>query len=131
MELDCFKFDICLQEQPATRRGILSTTASLYDPFLDIDDGLKVGGRLSNSSLCSRFKHPAIIPKDHHITKLIIADCHEKVKHQGKEYLFNIAVRQCWHTPKRNLLTGDTVIVKDSDLPRHNNLLVNLQRRVL
>lgn len=33
MEFDCFKFDICLQEQPATRRGILSTIASLYDPL--------------------------------------------------------------------------------------------------
>ncbi len=31
VELDCFKFDVCLKEQPATRRGILSTIASLYD----------------------------------------------------------------------------------------------------
>jgi len=29
-------------------------------------------------------KHPTIIPKDHHIAKLIIAHCYEKVKHQGK-----------------------------------------------
>lgn len=40
-----------------------------------------------------------------------------------KEYLSNIAVRQRWHTPKRNLLIGDIVIVKDNDLPRHKWLL--------
>lgn len=33
MENDCFKFDICLKEQPATQRGILSTIASLFDPL--------------------------------------------------------------------------------------------------
>lgn len=36
-----------------------------------------------------------------------------------KEYLSNIALRQRWHTPRRNLSVGDIVIVKDSDLPRH------------
>ena len=30
---DCFKFDINLKDQPATRRGILSTVASFYDPL--------------------------------------------------------------------------------------------------
>lgn len=118
MELDCFKFDICLREQTASQCGILSTIALLYDPCLDIDGGFKVGGRLSNSSLCSQLKHPASIPKDHHITKLIIADCHKRVKHQGKEYLSNIAVRQGLHTPKKSF-NRDMVIVKDNDLPGH------------
>ncbi|XP_043109147.1 uncharacterized protein LOC122355169 [Puntigrus tetrazona] len=36
-----------------------------------------------------------------------------------KEYLSNIALRQRWHTPRRNLSVGDIVIVKDNDLPRH------------
>lgn len=33
VESDCFKFSVSLKEQPATRRGILSTVASLYDPL--------------------------------------------------------------------------------------------------
>lgn len=32
-DLDCFQFKIKLQQQPATRRGILSTVASVYDPL--------------------------------------------------------------------------------------------------
>lgn len=69
----------------------LSSRNELYNlnPFLDSDGVLKVGGRLSNSSLCHSLKHPVIIPKNHHITRLIIADCHEKVKHQGKGFTIN------------------------------------------
>lgn len=32
-ESDCFKFSIQLQDHPATRRNILSTVASVYDPL--------------------------------------------------------------------------------------------------
>lgn len=81
-------------------KGIqLSSHNELYnlDPFLDSDGVLKVGGRLRNSSICSLLKHPTIIPKDHHITKMIIADCHERVKHQGKGFTINeIRSRGFW-----------------------------------
>ncbi|XP_013856282.1 uncharacterized protein LOC106512149, partial [Austrofundulus limnaeus] len=33
VETDCFKFDNTLKNQPPTRRGILSTVASIYDPL--------------------------------------------------------------------------------------------------
>uniref|UniRef100_A0A1A8DVW7 DUF5641 domain-containing protein n=1 Tax=Nothobranchius kadleci TaxID=1051664 RepID=A0A1A8DVW7_NOTKA len=36
-----------------------------------------------------------------------------------KEYLSNIALRQRWHTPKRNLQLGDIVMMKDEGLPRN------------
>jgi hypothetical protein len=35
-----------------------------------------------------------------------------------KEYVANIAIRQRWHTPRRNMKCGDTVIVKAEDQPR-------------
>lgn len=54
------------------------------DAFLDKDGVLRLGGRLCNTSLPNSIKHPAIIPKDHHITKMIIAHHHERIKHQGK-----------------------------------------------
>lgn len=40
---------------------------------LHTDGMIKVGGRLSHSSCTHSFKHPLILPKDHHVTKLIIA----------------------------------------------------------
>ena len=33
VELDCFGFSIILKDQPLTRRGVLSTVASVYDPL--------------------------------------------------------------------------------------------------
>lgn len=36
-----------------------------------------------------------------------------------REYLFQIATRQRWHTPRRNLKVGDIVMEKASDLPRN------------
>ncbi|XP_054872902.1 uncharacterized protein LOC111584426 [Amphiprion ocellaris] len=59
------------------------------DVFLDRDGVLKVGGRLRCSNLPSSCKHPTVIPREHHITKLIIAHCHERVKHQGKGFTIN------------------------------------------
>lgn len=35
-----------------------------------------------------------------------------------KEYLLNIAARQKWHIPRRNLQVNDVVIIKDDMLPR-------------
>ena len=36
-----------------------------------------------------------------------------------REYLANIATRQKWHTPRRNLKVNDVVIVKEEFLPRN------------
>ncbi|XP_053733153.1 uncharacterized protein LOC128765925 isoform X1 [Synchiropus splendidus] len=74
------------------KRGILlSPQSQLYkfDAFLDQDGILKVGGRLRNSSLPTFQKHPTLLPKNHHITKLIIAHYHSTIKHQGKGMTMN------------------------------------------
>lgn len=50
-----------------------------------MDKGLlRVGGRLKQSSLSQELKHPVILPKNSHISKLILAHYHEKVCHQGR-----------------------------------------------
>ncbi|KAI3351065.1 hypothetical protein L3Q82_005632 [Scortum barcoo] len=69
----------------------LPSHSELYslDAFLDKDGVLRVGGRLRHSSLPESIKHPAIIPKGYHITKMIIAHCHERTKHQGKGLTIN------------------------------------------
>lgn len=36
-----------------------------------------------------------------------------------KEYLSNIALRQRWHAPRRNVNVGDIVIIKEEDVPRN------------
>lgn len=52
------------------------------NPFFD--EGLvKVGGRLKNANIHESQKHPIILPKDHHVTLLIIREEHLKQFHAG------------------------------------------------
>ncbi|XP_033228872.1 uncharacterized protein LOC117180482 [Belonocnema kinseyi] len=49
--------------------------------FLDKHGILRVGGRLKNSDLPKEQKHPIILPPHHHVTRLIIREEHERLKH--------------------------------------------------
>lgn len=74
------------QEIRAIQGGkVLQKSSALFhlDPILK--SGLfRVGGRLKQSSLSEEFKHPVILPKDSHITKLILTHYHAKICHQGR-----------------------------------------------
>ncbi|KAK7933319.1 hypothetical protein WMY93_004215 [Mugilogobius chulae] len=63
----------------------LPRTSPLFslDPILD-QGLLRVGGRLKKSTLNQSMKHPIILPKDHHITKLIMTHFHSNICHQGR-----------------------------------------------
>ncbi|XP_013855847.1 uncharacterized protein LOC106511638, partial [Austrofundulus limnaeus] len=58
-------------------------------PFLDEEGILRVGGRLSKAALHTHVKHPAILPKDSHISTLLIRHFHSKVHHQGRGMTMN------------------------------------------
>ena len=101
------------------------------DPFLDEDGILRVGGRLGSSRLPGDEKHPAILPKNAHISKLIIQECHEAVNHQGRGMTVNriramgywilgctSAVRSLiWKCVKCRKFRGTLETQKMSDLP--------------
>ena len=61
--------------------------SALYrlDPFIDGDGLLRVGGRLRRSHLGYGEKHPVLIPKGHHLAKLIVRHYHNQVHHQGRQ----------------------------------------------
>lgn len=63
------------------------------DPFLDDNGVLRVGGRLRRSNEDYVEKHPAILPRGHHLSNLAITYHHEKVHHQGR-LITHGAVRQ-------------------------------------
>ncbi|GAA6093826.1 uncharacterized protein LOC119223490 [Tachysurus ichikawai] len=50
---------------------------------------LRVGGRLKQSSLGHKVKHPVILPNNSHITKLIVSHFHTKTCHQGQSQTLN------------------------------------------
>ena len=68
------------------RRRILRKS-SLYrlDPFVDKNGILRVGGRLHRADLAYEEKHPAILPKNNHMSELLIHHYHHRVYHQGRQ----------------------------------------------
>ena len=52
-------------------------------PFLDGHGIIRAGGRIERADIpfCSR--HPVVLSRDHELTRLIIMNCHEKLKHEG------------------------------------------------
>ena len=58
-------------------------------PFLDDQGILRVGGRLTHAALHPHVKHPAILPKDSHLSTLLVKHYHERVHHQGRGMTMN------------------------------------------
>lgn len=53
-------------------------------PFLDGDSIIRVGGRLRFSDLSYDQKYPILIPKDTHLSYLLVSFAHDLVHHQGR-----------------------------------------------
>ncbi|KAL2099386.1 hypothetical protein ACEWY4_005866 [Coilia grayii] len=70
------------------------------DPVL-CDGVLRVGGRLSAAAMPEHTKHPVILPKDVHVTTLILRDTHEKIEHCGRLYMLS-QLRQIYWIPSAN-----------------------------
>ena len=66
------------------------------NPIL-ISEVLRVGGRLAKAKISFEAKHPAILPRDHQLTHLIIQDCHaRRVGHQGLNATLNCLMQRYW-----------------------------------
>jgi len=68
-----------------------------------------VGGRLSNSDLTEKQKHPIVLPYQHKITKLIFRHLHHSLLHCGPQLLLS-AMRQVYWPLKGRLLARSTVL---------------------
>ena len=73
------------------RESEVKSTSQLYnlDPYLDEDGVLRVGGHLRKAKMPDPVKHPAILPRDSHVTTLVIRHFHEKSNHQGRGITLN------------------------------------------
>lgn len=79
------------------RKGqIPSLQLQRLSPFLDENDLLRVGGRLSNSSLNFSSKHPILLPKKHFITDIIVDYYHIHYLHCGPQLLQSLISQKYW-----------------------------------
>lgn len=74
----------------------MSKCSNLYklDPILE-DGVLRVVGRLSKSATSDEIKHP-IIPKNLHVSTLILQDIHEWIGHDGRNHVLSQLSKKYW-----------------------------------
>lgn len=73
------------------------------NPFLE-KDLLRVGGRLQHSELSFNEKHPIIMPKSHHLTKLLIDQTHIRTLHGGAQLVMTSLRQQYWIIHMRSIV---------------------------
>lgn len=68
------------------KKNFLQKTSQLYklDPFMDEDGILRVGGRIRRANMDKNKKHPAILPRNSHMTELLLCHYHKRVQHQAE-----------------------------------------------
>ena len=74
-----------------------------FNPFLDEDGVLRVGGRLQQTTWPFERKHPVLLDK-HHLTELLVRHHHIERKHQGVEGLVAFIRRSLWIIGGRKMI---------------------------
>ncbi|XP_052561903.1 uncharacterized protein LOC120426371 [Culex pipiens pallens] len=84
-----------------------------FNPQLSKEGVIRVGGRLGNSDRNENFKHPIIIPGNHHFSKLL-ADClHLRLFHAGTQLMLATMRQKFWPLRGRDLCRQTTHQCKD------------------
>ncbi|XP_076392692.1 uncharacterized protein LOC105661897 [Megachile rotundata] len=72
------------------------------NPFIDSTGLLRVGGRLKHANLDFNQKHPILLPRAHHVTKLIIQYYHIRTFHGGVQVTLNAIRQNYWPVDGKN-----------------------------
>jgi len=88
VQFTCFSFLLDFLAGNSVSKDYRTELNSLkkLSPFLDDKGLIRVGGRLQRSSLAYDVKHPILLPKRHHLVKLVVFHYHELSRHSGYTY---------------------------------------------
>lgn len=75
-------------------------------PFLDENNLLRVGGRLSRADISELAAHPFVLPSRSRLTSLIIQHYHRVYTHAGYQTLHNILAQEFWILSPRRTIKG-------------------------
>ena len=82
--------------QSLTKAGRKPDIVQQLNLFLDDSGIIRCKGRLGNSELTHQARFPALLPRSHPATNLIIVDCHRKVLHGGVAHTLSRVRYQFW-----------------------------------
>ena len=72
-----------------------SSSLRSLDPIM-VDGLIRVGGRLSLASTSFESQHQIVLPKNDHVTNLIVESYHLISGHSGREYVLSLARMKFW-----------------------------------
>ena len=73
-----------------------SSPVAKLKPFRDPTKVLRVGGRLDKALIPFKERHPAILPRNHHLTHLIVYHHHLHLGHAGTERVLTEGCQRFW-----------------------------------
>ncbi|XP_046555837.1 uncharacterized protein LOC124265090 [Haliotis rubra] len=128
----------CEEIEHAERYWVKTVQLSLLDwetQYLDLapfmENGIiRVGGRLRHTTaLQYDEKHPILLPRGNHVSKLIMEDVHVKVAHAGQERTLGECQRKFWILRGRNLaryVVRNCVVCRKLRQPAHTTVMADL-----
>ncbi|XP_035227769.1 uncharacterized protein LOC118199973 [Stegodyphus dumicola] len=84
-------------------KGVSSRVIQLTS-FLDEECVIRVGGRLKNANIPENSKHPILLPKEGHVTNLIVTHYHVNYLHASQELLISTLRMQFWILAVRSVV---------------------------
>lgn len=135
VQSQCFKEeqDILKRVKPQgtpTRKNGLKKSSSIFnlDPIL-MRGLIRVGGRLQRAPINTDAMHPVVLPKKHHVVKLIIQYYHLISGHSGLEYTLSLTRERYWiingRSTVRNVL-NDCFSCRKRQAPLAQQKMANL-----
>lgn len=101
-QIDAFSDD--MQRLTAEKQVVNNSVLISLQPFIDEDGILRVYGRLRRSALHYHHRHPIILPKHHHVTKLIVSHAHAQTQHGDIQLMLNFIRQNYWILNARSLV---------------------------
>jgi len=98
-----FHFSMLIRELSQGQAPSARLLARLL-PFLDGENLVRVGGRLSRSDLSDNQKHPLLLSKTSHFSVLLIRHWHDITGHSGPQIISSLVGRQYWILSVRTLI---------------------------
>lgn len=93
-EIQAIRNNTCLSKSSKLRN---------VNPFLDSNDILRVGGRLSRALLTYNEKHSILLPR-HRLSELIVDQMHKQTLHGGPQLTLRVLRQNFWILGARNLV---------------------------
>jgi len=113
-------FQELLKQLAKHNHVITPPTMAQLAPFLDHTGLIRVGGRLQRSMLTDDAKHPYLLPKESHVTSLLITAFHRRFLHAGPKLIIAMLRQEFWVVSCREAVRR--IIFKCVTCTRHKAL---------